>query len=263
MVSLKRFDPRMMANDAVVLIIGRRRTGKSWIARDILYHKQKIPVGLAMSGTEDGNGFYRKYIPDVFVYSGFNADALRKLLKRQKRMVNKNEPCPSAFVVLDDCAYDKKMFSGDTPLREMFFNGRHWKLFSMITLQYIMDMPPDLRQNIDYVIVLKDNILKNLKKLHECFFGVIDEFGVFVEIMKQMTEDHGALVLDNTSNSNDLSSMLFWYKAKERSFRMGTAEYWQMHNRKYNPTHGDGDQEADEDTLLKPKKKTNIVVTKA
>lgn len=236
-VNLKRFDPKKMANDAVVLVIGKRRTGKSWIARDILYHKQRLPVGIAMSGTEEGNGFYKKYIPDSFVYNQYDAAVLRKVLERQKLLVNQNHPTPNAFVVLDDCAYDKSMFYGDTPLREMLFNGRHWRLFSMITLQYVMGMPPDLRQNVDYVIVLKDNVLKNLKKLHDNFFGVIDNFHDFVEIMKQTTEEHGALVLDNTSVSNDLSSMLFWYKAKDRKFQMGSPEFWRQHNSQYNPKH--------------------------
>ena len=257
---MKKFDPKKMANDAVVLIIGKRRSGKSWIARDVLCAKQKIPVGIAMSGTEDGNHFYSKYIPDTFVYSQYDPEVLKRILKRQKTLVQQNHPMPNAFVVLDDCAYDPKMLRGNTPLREMLFNGRHWRLFSIITLQYVMGMPPDLRQNIDYVIVLKDNILKNLKKLHENFFGVVDDFNMFVEIMKQVTEDHGALVLDNTSNSNDLSSMLFWYKAKDRDFKMGSLEYWQQHNKKYNPKHAVSEHE--EDSLLSTKKKGSLTVNK-
>ena len=54
---MKKFDPKKMANDAVVLIIGKRRSGKSWIARDVLCAKQKIPVGIAMSGTCIGLAF--------------------------------------------------------------------------------------------------------------------------------------------------------------------------------------------------------------
>jgi len=234
---LKSFDPKKMKDDAVTLVIGRRRTGKSWIARDILYHKQHLPVGIAMSGTEEGNGFYSDYIPDSFVYNKYDPETLRTVMNRQKKLVHNKHPFPNAFVILDDCAYDRKIFLGDTPLREIFMNGRHWKLFTLITLQWVMDMPPSLRQNIDYVIVLKDNIRKNLKKLHENFFGIIDDFEQFVTIMRQVTEGHGALVLDNTSDSNDITKMLFWFKARPRTFRMGTAEYWRQHNKRYNPKH--------------------------
>lgn len=256
-LALKSFDPKKMKDDAVTLVIGRRRTGKSWITRDILYHKQHLPVGIAMSGTEEGNGFYSNYIPDTFVYNKYDPQTLRTVMARQKKLVHGNHPFPNAFVILDDCAYDRKIFLGDTPLREMFMNGRHWKLFQIITLQWVMDMPPDLRQNIDYVIVLKDNILKNLKKLHDNFFGIINDFNQFVEIMRQVTEQHGALVLDNTSDSNDITKMLFWFKARPREFKMGTAEYWRQHNKRYNPKHM-----LEEDPLTKPKRKSSLVVEK-
>lgn len=258
-LNLKKFDPKTMANDSVVLIIGKRRSGKSYISRDLLYHKRAIPVGVAMSGTEDGNHFFSSIIPDSFVYGKYDAEVLQKLLKRQKVLVNKNHPLPNAFVVLDDCAYDPKMLRGNTPMREVLFNGRHWRLFTIITLQYLMVMPPDMRQNIDYVIVLKDNVLKNLRKLHDNFFGIVDDFNNFVEIMRQVTEDHGALVLDNTSNSNDLSSMLYWYKAKERCFKMGSIEFWKEHLKNYNPHH---DVETDEEQPLAGKKKSGLMVNK-
>ena len=259
-LDLRKFKPGNMQNDSVILIIGKRRTGKSWIARDILYHKQKIPVGVVISGTEEGNGFYRKYVPDSFVYSKYDAEVLKRVLTRQKTLVTANDPVPNAFVVLDDCGYDKKMFQGDTPLREMLFNGRHWKLFQVITLQYIMDMPPGLRQNIDYVIVLKDNVLDNLRKLHKYFFGVIDNFNDFAQIMKQITDDHGALVLDNTSTSSDLSNMLYWYKAKERRFKMGSSQFWQQHNVRYNPNSA-LHQNEDEISAV-GNRNTNVVVNR-
>lgn len=230
---LKCFDPKKMHDDSVVLIIGKRRSGKSWVARDILYHKQHLPVGMAMSGTEEGNGFYKTIIPDSFVYNSYRPEHLNALLDRQRRMVRNKAPFPNAFVLLDDLAFDKKIFSGETPLREIFMNGRHWKLFTTMTLQYLMDMPPSLRQNIDYVILLKDNVPKNLKKLHENFFGIIESYHQFTDIMRQCTENYGALVLDNTSNSNDIDQNIYYYKAKHRDFKMGAARFWQAHTERY------------------------------
>ena len=42
----------------VVVLIGRRDTGKSFLVRDLLYYHQDIPIGTVISGTEAGNGFY-------------------------------------------------------------------------------------------------------------------------------------------------------------------------------------------------------------
>ena len=55
-IQLKRFDPSKMRDDRVCVFIGKRGTGKSTLVTDILWQKRNIPAGIAMSGTEDGNG---------------------------------------------------------------------------------------------------------------------------------------------------------------------------------------------------------------
>ena len=52
-----KFNPNENAGPVVVLI-GRRDTGKSFLVRDLLYYQQDIPIGTVISGTEAGNGFY-------------------------------------------------------------------------------------------------------------------------------------------------------------------------------------------------------------
>ena len=42
-LNLKKFDMRMITQDAVVVFIGRRRTGKSTLVRDLLFHHQDMP----------------------------------------------------------------------------------------------------------------------------------------------------------------------------------------------------------------------------
>ena len=44
----------------VVVLIGRRDTGKSFLVRDLLYYHQDIPIGTVISGTEGANKFYGK-----------------------------------------------------------------------------------------------------------------------------------------------------------------------------------------------------------
>ena len=73
-----------MADDKVCIFIGKRGTGKSTLVTDILWHKRHLPAGIAMSGTEEGNGYYKQFIPDIFVYGEYNKDAIEKLIERQK-----------------------------------------------------------------------------------------------------------------------------------------------------------------------------------
>ena len=62
-----KFDPNTNSGPVVVLI-GRRDTGKSFLVRDMLYYHQDIPIGTVISGTESGNGFYGK-ISSKIIYS--------------------------------------------------------------------------------------------------------------------------------------------------------------------------------------------------
>jgi len=247
-IQLKRFDMKKMGDDKTVVIIARRGAGKSTLALDILYHKRHLPCGVVMSGTEEGNGAYGKHVPDSFVFSEYNKEIMEKVIARQKRMVHENHPNPNTFIVLDDCAHDKTIFSTkNLPLRTIFMNGRHWKIFFLMTLQFSLDMPPALRQNIDYVFVLKENIQMNRERLWRNFFGVIPDFNVFCQILDMCTENYEALVMDNTTISNKIEDVLFWYKAKPRdNFHMGSPSFWQQHAKTYNPRYWYKEQEQDE-----------------
>ena len=235
-IQLKKFDPSKMADDKVCVFIGKRGTGKSTLVTDILWHKRGIPAGIAMSGTEEGNGHYKQFIPDLFVYSDYNKDAVEKIIERQKRNLAVGK-CQPVFILMDDCMYDRS-FMRDTVIHQLFMNGRHWKIFFMMTTQYCMDMTPMIRTNVDYVFVLRDNVRQNRENLYKAFFGVFPTFDQFCQVMDACTENYECLVLDNTSKSNDVTNCVFWYKAALRkNFRCGSAAFWQFHNRNYNPRH--------------------------
>jgi hypothetical protein len=237
--NLKRFDPSKMKDDKVCVFIGKRGTGKSTLVTDILWHKKNIPAGIAMSGTEDGNGHYKQFIPDLFVYSDYNREAIEKIMDRQRKIAARvgKEKLPPVFILMDDCMYDRA-FMRDTVMRNLFMNGRHWNIFFMMTTQYVMDMTPMIRSNTDYVFVLRDNVKQNRENLYKCFFGMFPSFDSFCQVMDACTENYECLVLDNTCKTNRIQDMVFWYKAPIRkNFRVGSPAFWQYHNRHYNPRH--------------------------
>tara|TARA_R110002074_G_scaffold19910_1_gene63082 strand:- start:12902 stop:13648 length:747 start_codon:yes stop_codon:yes gene_type:complete len=227
-----------MKDDKVCVLIGKRNTGKSTLVTDILYHKKHLPAGIVMSATEEGNHHYQQFVPDLFIYSDYDKDAIERVLERQRQILLHKKPIQPAFILLDDCMYDKK-FMKDTCIRKCFMNGRHWKIFFMLTMQYCMDLTPDLRANVDYVFILRENIIQNREKLYKSFFGIFPTFDMFNQIMNACTENYECLVLDNTSKSNKIEDCVFWYKAKlHPQFRIGSPQLWNYHKKHYNPTHG-------------------------
>ena len=77
-LELKKFDMSYITfkkeenKGPVVVLIGRRDTGKSFLVRDLLYHHRNIPLGTVISGTEAGNGFYSQHVPKLFIHEEYN-----------------------------------------------------------------------------------------------------------------------------------------------------------------------------------------------
>ena len=222
----------------VIVLIGRRDTGKSFLVRDLLYHHQDIPIGTVISGTEAGNGFFSEHVPKLFIHDEYNSAIIENILKRQKmvlKQVKKDKEMhgrstidPRAFVILDDCLYDQS-WTRDKVMRLLFMNGRHWKIMLIITMQYPLGVPPNLRTNIDYVFILREPYISNKKRIYDNYAGMFPTFESFCQVMDQCTENYECLVINNNSKSNKLDDQVFWYKAEARSnFKLGSKQFWEL-----------------------------------
>ena len=230
-IELSRFNMDDIKDDKVVVLIGKRDTGKSFLCKDILYHHTQIPVGQVISGTEAANEFYSKMVPKLFIHEEYNPQIVVNILKRQKMMLEKSKANsnldPRAFLVLDDCLYDNT-WTKDKNVRSLFMNGRHYKILFLITMQYALGIPPNLRTNIDYVFILRENYISNRKRLYDHYAGMFPNFEMFCQVMDQCTENYECLVINNNAKSNKLTDQVFWYKADPHDdFKLGSREYWE------------------------------------
>ena len=243
-LELKKFNMREITfkpdenKGPVIVMIGRRDTGKSFLVRDLLFYHQDIPVGTVMSGTEAGNGFYAAHVPKLFIHEEYNTVLIENILRRQKtvlKQVNKeieqhkkSKIDPRCFVILDDCLYDQS-WTRDKMMRLLFMNGRHWKIMLIITMQYPLGIPPNLRTNIDYVFILREPYLTNRKRIWENYASMFPTLESFCSVMDQTTENYECLVINNNAKSNKLNDQIFWYKAENHPpFRLGAKEFWEM-----------------------------------
>ena len=243
-LELKKFDMKSISfkpnenKGPVVVLIGKRDTGKSFLVRDLLFYQQEIPIGTVISGTEEGNGFYAKMVPKLFVHNEYNTAIIENILKRQRTVLKqikkemetykRSTIDPRAFVILDDCLYDAT-WTRDKMMRLLFMNGRHWKVMLVITMQYPLGIPPTLRTNIDYVFILRENYIANRKRIYENYAGMFPTFEAFCQVMDQCTENYECLVINNNSKSNKLHDQVFWYKADGHGdFRLGSKEFWEL-----------------------------------
>ena len=243
-LELKKFDMKNISfkpnenKGPVIVLIGRRDTGKSFLVRDLLFYQQDIPLGTVISGTEEGNGFYSTHVPKLFIHNEYNTVIIENVLKRQRQVLKQvkkdmelYKKCtidPRTFVILDDCLYDAS-WTRDKMMRLLFMNGRHWKLMLIITMQYPLGVPPNLRTNIDYVFILREPYIANRKRIYENYAGMFPTFESFCQVMDQCTENYECLVINNNSKSNKLQDQIFWYKASTHGdFKLGSKEFWEI-----------------------------------
>jgi hypothetical protein len=237
-IELRKFDINDIKDDKVVVLIGKRETGKSFLCKDILYNHSNIPVGQVISGTEAANEFYSKMVPKLFIHEEYQPAIIQNILKRQRMMLDKwkanNTIDPRAFLVLDDCLYDNS-WTKDKNVRSLFMNGRHFKILFMITMQYALGIPPNLRTNIDYIFILRENYVSNRKRLYEHYAGMFPNFEMFCQVMDQCTENYECLVVHNNAKSNKLQDQVFWYKAEPHDdVKLGSRQFWEFGEREKN-----------------------------
>jgi hypothetical protein len=277
-LELKKFDPTKIKNDSVVVFIGKRNTGKSYCMKDIMSYNRDIPVGVVVSPTERANGYFEKFIPKMLIYDDLEEKLVSKFLNRQinitkdkKRDLEKHGSStidPRAFLILDDCMYNKAIMK-DKNIRCIFMNGRHYKIFLLITMQHGLGLPPDLRSNIDYVFIFRNNIVKEREKIYNHYAGMFPTFDVFNQVMNQCTENYECLVIDNKTQSNNINDNVYWYKAQDSNYKMCSQNLWDMQSlQDQRDLMGINNEDEDEDNedfdpgVFMKKKNTKLIKVK-
>jgi len=248
-LQLKKFNMASIKDNQIIVLIGKRNTGKSVLTKDFLYHKRDIPVGTVVSPTEGANKYYGDFVPPLFIHDEFSPKLLHNVVKRQKDIISKinkgtygADVDPRAFLIFDDCLYNND-WAKDKNMRYIFMNGRHVKITFILTMQFPLGIPPNLRTNIDYVFILRENTTSNRRRIYEHYAGMFPTFDAFNIVMDNCTENFECLVIHNAAKSNRLDEQVFWYKAEQHpDFRIGSPLLWQ-----YSSDHFDKDGDEDDE----------------
>jgi len=222
----------------MIVLIGKKDTGKSFLVKDILSNTQAcFPIGTVISGTEVANPFFQDMVPSKLIHDKYKPDIVMNAIKRQlsvkqtreheKRSRGGNSNIdPRAFLILDDCLYDATWIREEST-RYIFMNGRHIDMVTLITMQYPLGVTPNLRTNIDFVFILRETGIGNRRRIYENFAGMFPTFEMFCQFMDQCTENYECLVICNGVQSNKLEDQVFWYKASAHPpFRMCDDSLW-------------------------------------
>ena len=240
---IKKFNIHEMVDHCTIAMIAKRATGKSFLTREIMFQKRNIASAIAISRTEKLNSFYSEFIPDSYIFSEYESEILTRIYERQahinednKRRVKagKKPKDDSLMLIMDDCMSSKGTWLKHPNILELFFNGRHHHISFILTMQYAVGIPPEMRSNFDYIFLLAEDTISNRKRLYEHYAGMFPTFDIFQQVFTDLTENYGMMVINNRVHSKNITDKVFWYKAKQvPTFKIGCNKFKKFHEKAY------------------------------
>jgi len=226
-VQLRRFDPSTIRNFSTVLFTGGRGTGKSSLARDIMWNvRGRIYSALAFTGTNDKDHPLEEYFGDANVMHTFDEMRMFKFLddQEQRRSVvdayNAKDGTaferPQGLIYFEDLEYLKKPIWNYESVRALWFNGRHHGTMAFCAFQYIMEIKLALRGMFDYAMFTMEPNVAVRERIWKQFGGVCATFREFDDIFTTATANWGALIVDCRARSYRVDDAMCWYKADHR-----------------------------------------------
>lgn len=255
-----------------ILLVGKRNSGKSWTSVSLALEYPHVQRWCAWCGNKDTADFWAARLGShatVYNTDDRGREALIRAIQYQEEKVRLyktlQKPLPPKYCIgfiFDDCTSKRKFRQGEL-LEELFSNGRHYEAVIIISAQYIKQLPPILRTNTDYIVMLH-NSKKTVRILFEEYVDNPDEFDMFFTLLKQVTGQKDAvtgkklftsLVYDNTKTSDRLDEVFRVFR-RPPNLRMedvflGDPE-WRAYNKKNFVDHHS------ENELRKYKKKQRI-----
>ncbi len=230
--------------EKLVVLYGKRGTGKTFAARHILYSARKyIPMGFVITNTPF-NGYWQQYFPSKAIWSPFDPAKLMHFLDERGKYINewrrdpvrkKNEN-PYCAVVLEDCISSNNLHHAEA-VRILAANGRHYKLLIIITTQYSKGIGPLVRANLDYGGIFFQDTEYNKESLADDYFN--GAFSLYrkrdiiqwMDSQIQCEEKTGlrnVMMVDNMRQTMELSKRVFRYNFSDPGdFHFGSDEFWQ------------------------------------
>lgn len=231
-LKISLFDMKKMKDNANVLILGMRASGKSTLVRNILYHKQDCNIGGIFSKTEKLCKFYSDFCPADTIYHDFNKYIIMDKMNKMNNIIN----------IMDDCLSSKGDWMKNQIIKDMM-DKKH-NFLNIFTFQYPLSFSKEFRENIDYVFIMNEQFISNVKRL-KSYAPFITEFDDFNKILRRIMsiDNFNVMVIDNTINKykynishtiddsdelvgildesciphlDNIKDRIFWYKAEEK-----------------------------------------------
>lgn len=178
-ISLKRFNLEKMDDASMIVIVGKRSSGRTSLIQDILQRFKHIPAGLVVSRVEHLEQKYKDVVPaDCIRYEldGVSEEVLERQAqaRNQSSITEHSVVDPRFFLVLDDVMFAHG-WQDDTSMQEVLWNGAKHDILRIVSLGYFLGLSKTIRDKIDWIIIFQEESMGIGK---DCMTVVVDFFRI-------------------------------------------------------------------------------------
>lgn len=233
-INIQELDFVLMKENCKILIVGKRGSGKTTIIKELLKHFKKQYPCIVSTNVSDIRDEYNDIIPKKFIYNDENK-IIEKIINRQIFAISKKIRNPRLCVAFD-CTISKQN-QKNAQFLEIMYNGRHYYLNAIFTVQTSREFSPDVRANMDYIFLLGDDDEKNVRSMYDTYGKIFPTFDMFHQVFKQLTQNFGVMVICNWKDEIyleqsknemlEIKQKVFHFKASGNKIDDYEIEYWQ------------------------------------
>lgn len=219
------------------VIFGQRRTGKSFLVRDLLVNMKEHIGRIGVITSSDQNNFWKKFIPNQMIFPVEKAsETIKQIMDQQAYMIRQAEKKkklrPEGVIqftlILDDFAYDKTFARYSNEFAKVYTVGRHYAMVVIVLTQHPTGVSTYVRGNSDYVFIVKAKGKKNKIQLASDHLEFMPELAATF-LMQSATIDHKVLVINLNPMINEDEDRLCTYLAHDQpKIQLGDPEWLKL-----------------------------------
>ena len=205
------FDLSNVKDDSVVLMFGKRATGKTALIKKLMNHDAPFGVIAATDAFHEYPDLTKRTFStrnNVMITDLYTPE-IPALVRFRQEEIARGISDPHSFLVLDDCLFDKEHLF-DKNLFFLFENRMNLRLQMFVAMQYPMNLPARIMGCVDYVFLFRDPSLSTNERLYEQYGTMFPSLENFQQTLERYTQDHGVLVIDYTSRSSRFKDNVFF-----------------------------------------------------
>ena len=217
-LEIKEFDYDLLPEFGTTLFVSSRKSGKSVMARDILYYfirRRKLKRFIIISATMRNNDY-------AFLGEGahvtrmleFNDKILKDIIDDQHRRMDEDidSPYTPVVILMDDLIKSTDQRTKDA-ISRCWCTLRHGLGYAiMITQSFRYECSIPVVLNSDVVVLFSSRNIENKKMISSLFLGFTDknDRNLGYELIDKIAVGYRALVIVNTSKSPNINEIVYY-----------------------------------------------------